>query len=101
MSRSERLALKDKVALEKDRLWKRTGWQARLYRENAPRHGSMGLTAMEPNAAGFLADADRFHSDVSGEEYLSRMKKYVKRTLPLLLATVLLLHHSCYSNYVQ
>ena len=36
MTREERRALKDKVALEKDRLMKRTGHQAKMYRENCP-----------------------------------------------------------------
>ena len=37
MTRHERRALKDKVALEKDRLMKRSGMSAKLYRENAPK----------------------------------------------------------------
>ena len=54
MSREERRALKDKVALEKDRLMKRSGMAAKLYRENAPKD-SMGLTCPDSNAAGYLA----------------------------------------------
>merc|ERR1719198_95442 len=75
MTREERRALRDKVALEKDRLMKRSGIAAKQYRENAPKD-SMGLTCPEPHAAGFLADADRFHTDTSGEEYLERKAKY-------------------------
>lgn len=77
MTRDERRALKDKVALEKDRLMKRSGLAARMYRENAP--GPDGLTCMESNAAGYLADADRFHSDVSGEELLLRQQRYAHK----------------------
>lgn len=77
MTRHERRALRDKVALEKDRLMKRSGQAAKVYRENAPKD-SMGLTCPESNAAGFLADADRFHTDTSGEEFLQRQKQYTK-----------------------
>lgn len=75
LTREERKAQKDKVALEKDRLMKRTGLEARIYRENAPKT-QMGLIVPETNAAGFLSDADRFHTDVSGEEYLARKAKH-------------------------
>lgn len=75
MTRQERRAQKDKVALEKERLMKRTGLSAKQYRENAPKT-AMGLIVPEQNAAGFLSDADRFHTDVSGEEYLRRRAKY-------------------------
>eukprot|EP00619_Florenciella_sp_RCC1007_P015042 CAMPEP_0205907354 /NCGR_PEP_ID=MMETSP1325-20131115/2496_1 /ASSEMBLY_ACC=CAM_ASM_000708 /TAXON_ID=236786 /ORGANISM="Florenciella sp., Strain RCC1007" /LENGTH=217 /DNA_ID=CAMNT_0053273445 /DNA_START=75 /DNA_END=728 /DNA_ORIENTATION=- len=78
MSRDERRALKDKVALEKDRLMKRSGLAAKQYRENAPKD-SMGLTCPDSNAAGFLADADRFHSDVSGEELIHRQQVYERK----------------------
>mmetsp|Transcript_6402 Transcript_6402/g.7789 ORF Transcript_6402/g.7789 Transcript_6402/m.7789 type:complete len:214 (-) Transcript_6402:146-787(-) len=74
MTREERRQTKDKVALEKGRLMKRSGQQARMYRENAP--GPEGLTCPLTNAAGYLADADRFHSDVSGEELQARQNKY-------------------------
>ena len=77
-ARPERLALKDKVALEKDRLMKRSGRDAKMYRENAP-DTSMGLTVPKANAAGFLADADRFHSDVAGEEYVKRVQKHQQK----------------------
>ena len=75
MTRHERRAQKDKVALEKERLMKRTGLSAKQYRENAPKT-AMGLVVPDQNAAGFLSDADRFHTDVSGEEYLRRRAKY-------------------------
>lgn len=74
LTRDERRALKDKVALEKDRLMKRTGPQGKMYRANAPKT-SMGLTVPEPDSAGYLSNADRFHTDVSGEEYLRRRAK--------------------------
>lgn len=49
-----------------------------MYRENAP-VGAMGLTAPESHAAGFLADSDRFHSDVSGEELGLRQRAYERK----------------------
>ena len=49
-----------------------------MYRENAPQNPS-DLLVLQPNAAGFLADADRFHSDTAGEEYLERKAKYERK----------------------
>lgn len=80
LTRAERLALKDKVALEKERLWKRNGLAAKMYRENAPKT-SNGLITPEADAAGFLSDADRFHTDVCGEERVRRREKYEKEQL--------------------
>jgi hypothetical protein len=74
MTREERLATNDKVALEKGRLMQRSGPAARMYRANAP--GPNGITCPEPIAAGYLADADRFHSDVSGEELQLRQDRH-------------------------
>ena len=54
MTRLERAALKDKVALEKSRLRNRAGNAARMYRENLPPEG-VSLTEMTPEAAGFLS----------------------------------------------
>ena len=73
-TRQERAALRDKVALEKDRLMKRTGLAAKMYRENAP-DTSDGLVVPRPDAAGFMADSDRFHTDVVGEDKLRRDAK--------------------------
>ena len=73
-TRQERAALRDKVALEKDRLMKRTGLAAKMYRENAP-DTSDGLVVPRPDAAGFMADSDRFHTDVAGEDKLRRDAK--------------------------
>lgn len=78
MTREERRAMKDKGALEKERLMKRTGPEARMYRANAPTT-PLGLLVPEPSAAGFLSDADRFHTDVSGEEYLARQAKLERK----------------------
>jgi len=63
--------MKDKVALEKGRLATRVGAAARMYQANLNPEG-VGITALPQDAAGFLSDADRFHSDTSGEEYLRR-----------------------------
>ena len=49
-----------------------------MYRENAPEKPSDLLT-LQTNAAGFLADADRFHSDTAGEEFLDRKKKFDRK----------------------
>ncbi len=60
MTREERLATKDKVALEKGRLMQRSGPAARMYRANAP--GPDGLTCPEPIAAGYLAGKWTLHA---------------------------------------
>ncbi|GMH94316.1 hypothetical protein TL16_g12873 [Triparma laevis f. inornata] len=78
LTRKERRALKDKVALEKQRLMNRTGLAAKMYRENAPENPSELLT-LQSNAAGFLADADRYHSDTAGEEFQARKKAYERK----------------------
>lgn len=71
-TRQERLNLKDKVALEKSRINQRVGHEARMHQANAPTHTS-GLTSCESaDAAGYITDANRFHSDTAGEEYLRR-----------------------------
>ncbi|CAM9684014.1 unnamed protein product [Chrysoparadoxa australica] len=71
LTRSEKRASKDKVALERQRLFNRAGNAARQYRDNMPPEG-VSLTEAQPGAAGYIADADRFHSDVAGEELLRR-----------------------------
>jgi len=48
-----------------------------MYRENVPDQGE--LLSLKSNAAGFLADADRFHSDTAGEEFLQRKKSYQRK----------------------
>ncbi|CAM9299734.1 unnamed protein product [Laminaria digitata] len=79
MTRSERRALKDKVALEKGRLMQqRAGHAAKMYRENLPPEG-VSLTECSPDAAGFIADADRFHSDTVGEEHLRRKAQHERQ----------------------
>jgi hypothetical protein len=49
-----------------------------MYRENAPLNPA-DLLVLQPNAAGFLADADRFHSDTAGEEFLERKAKFERK----------------------
>uniref|UniRef100_A0A7S2XXX1 Uncharacterized protein n=1 Tax=Fibrocapsa japonica TaxID=94617 RepID=A0A7S2XXX1_9STRA len=78
LTRAERGAQKDKVALEKARLMNRAGHQAKIYRENAPVEG-VGLLGLPPDAAGFISDADRFHSDTSGEELLRRQAEQARK----------------------
>ncbi|CAM9710917.1 unnamed protein product [Discosporangium mesarthrocarpum] len=79
MTRPERRALKDKVALERSRLMQRAGYAAKIYRDNVPPEG-VSLTELTSEAAGFIADADRFHSDTVGEEHLRRRAEYQKKT---------------------
>ncbi|KAG5185296.1 hypothetical protein JKP88DRAFT_269660 [Tribonema minus] len=78
MTRAEQLATKDKVALEKQRLFNRAGRAAREYRDNLPPEG-VSLTEAHPGAAGFIADADRFHTDVVGEELVRRTAEHERR----------------------
>ncbi|CAM9526205.1 unnamed protein product [Scytosiphon promiscuus] len=78
MTRPERRALKDKVALEKGRLMQRAGQAAKMNRDNLPPEG-VSLTECTPDAAGFIADADRFHSDTVGEEHLRRKAQYERK----------------------
>ena len=70
--RQERRAQKDKVALEKERLMKRTGFAAKLYRENAPRT-AMGLIEPSADAAGSLraARSSLQRNDTRGRRYRS------------------------------
>jgi hypothetical protein len=75
LTRAQRRATCDKVALEKDRLMKRTGFSAKLHRENAPLTND-GLVVPGSDSAGFCSDADRFHTDVAGEAFLKRRAKY-------------------------
>ncbi|CBJ25482.1 conserved unknown protein [Ectocarpus siliculosus] len=78
MTRPERRALKDKVALEKGRLMQRAGQAAKMNRDNLPPEG-VSLTECTPDAAGFIADADRFHSDTVGEEHLRRKAQHERK----------------------
>ncbi len=64
-TRSERMALLDKATREKQLLIKRPGLAAKMYRENVPETHA-GLTSLQPGAAGYMSDSDRFHSDTCG-----------------------------------
>mmetsp|Transcript_33364 Transcript_33364/g.33990 ORF Transcript_33364/g.33990 Transcript_33364/m.33990 type:complete len:228 (-) Transcript_33364:155-838(-) len=77
-TRRERTNLKDRVALEKQRLTERVGYSARLNQANT-HDSSSGLTTCPENGAGYLSNADRFHSDTSGEEYLQRQEKVARK----------------------
>jgi hypothetical protein len=76
-SRKERLALRDKVALEKSRIDCRVGFAARMHQKNAPATSAM-LTQFEKGGAGYISNSDRFHTDTSGEELQVRKEKYRK-----------------------
>lgn len=56
----------------------RVGHEARMQRENAPAT-SAGLTACMDGGAGYLADAERFHTDTVGEEYQRRQEELNKK----------------------
>lgn len=77
-TRAERFALKDKVSLERNRLNQRSGWQARMHRENAPETSAL-LTSCPVGAAGYLSNADRFHTDVAGEELAVREEQHRRK----------------------
>lgn len=49
-----------------------------MQRENAPTT-SAGLTTCVEGGAGYMTDADRFHSDTAGEEYQRRQESLVKK----------------------
>lgn len=70
--------MKDKVALERGRINQRVGWQARMHNANAPEHSSL-LTSCVTGAAGYLSNADRFHTDTVGEEYAQRQEQIKKK----------------------
>uniref|UniRef100_A0A7S0WJ42 Flagellar associated protein n=1 Tax=Hemiselmis tepida TaxID=464990 RepID=A0A7S0WJ42_9CRYP len=71
-TRADRAAKQDKTTLEKGRLAQR--------REKFTRYVDLGNpTEMSNGAVGFLADADRFHSDTAGEEKLHRDKNIQRR----------------------
>ena len=73
-SRAERRAAKDKVLIEKGRINKRGGWEAKMQRDNQPAT-SAGLTSCPEDAAGYISNMDRFHSDTAGEEYDLRQER--------------------------
>ena len=73
-SRKERLAMRDKVALEKSRIDSRVGFAARMHQKNAPKTSAM-LTQFEKGGAGYISNSDRFHTDTAGEELIERREK--------------------------
>jgi hypothetical protein len=77
-SRDERKGLFDKVLLEKSRLDQRVGYEARLQQANAPTTSSL-LTSCISEGAGYISNADRFHSDTAGEEYAARQEALHKK----------------------
>lgn len=77
-TRQERAYSKDVVALEKHRINQRVGFSARMHQENAF-DDSSGLTTCVEKGAGYLSNADRFHTDTSGEEYAQRQDLYARK----------------------
>jgi len=73
-TRDERASASDTNAMEKNRILNRSGYEAREHRANAFEN-SAALIAPDKNAAGYQNDADRFHTDTSGEEFHSRQQK--------------------------
>lgn len=70
--------MNDKVALEKNRIQNRVGFEARIHRANAPAT-TAGLTSCSTDGAGYMSSADRFHSDTSGEEFEHRQSNYQRQ----------------------
>mmetsp|Transcript_12718 Transcript_12718/g.12362 ORF Transcript_12718/g.12362 Transcript_12718/m.12362 type:complete len:256 (+) Transcript_12718:62-829(+) len=77
-SRDERRGMLDKVLLEKSRLDQRVGYEARQQQANAPTTSSL-LTSCVSEGAGYISNADRFHSDTAGEEYAARQEALHKK----------------------
>lgn len=77
-TRRERLNLKDKVALEKQRLSERVGPTARQHQQYS-HDSSAGLVSCVENGAGYMSNADRFHTDTSGEEFARRKDEYARK----------------------
>jgi hypothetical protein len=77
-SRVERRGLFDKVLLEKSRIDQRVGFEARIHQANAPANSSL-LTSCMSEGAGYISNADRFHSDTAGEEYAARHEALQKK----------------------
>jgi len=77
-TRIERRGLKDKVAIEKHRLNQRVGHQARMQQANAP-DSSAGLTSCTTDAAGYISNIERFHTDTAGEEYALRQEQIIRK----------------------
>ena len=73
-TRKQRVEARDKVALEKSRLDARVGFEARMHQANAPAT-TAGLTQFVKGGAGWMSNADRFHTDTAGEEKVERLKK--------------------------
>lgn len=76
-TRKQRVEARDKVALERSRLDARVGFEARMHQANAPAT-TAGLTQFVKGGAGWMSNADRFHTDTAGEEKLERLKKLNK-----------------------
>lgn len=77
-TRDERRGFNDKVLLEKSRLDQRVGYEARIHQTNAPASSSQ-LTSCVADGAGYISNADRFHSDTAGEEYAARQEALNKK----------------------
>ena len=68
-SRAGRRAVCDKESLEKERLSQRKEGFVRI----DPSVAGHAMTEFHSSAPGFMADADRFHTDAAGEARLERM----------------------------
>ncbi|KDO21736.1 hypothetical protein SPRG_13152 [Saprolegnia parasitica CBS 223.65] len=76
-TRDERKAVRDKETLEKDRLKAR---KEGFIRVDTSISGS-AMTVQAPGSQGFMSDADRFHTDVAGEEKVLRESRHAKHQL--------------------
>lgn len=73
-TREERAHAADTNMMEKNRIMNRSGFEAREHRANAFEN-SAAILQPAKNAAGYINDSDRFHSDTAGEEYHARQQK--------------------------
>ena len=51
----------------------RVGYQARMHKANSHENSS-GMVSCSENDAGYISNADRFHSDTCGEELIKRQE---------------------------
>ncbi|OQS05726.1 hypothetical protein THRCLA_02173 [Thraustotheca clavata] len=76
-TRDERKAVRDKETWEKDRLKARKEGYVRI---DTSISGS-AMTVQAPGSQGFMSDADRFHTDVAGEEKVVRESRMAKHQM--------------------
>lgn len=76
-TRNERLSVKDKESWEKDRLARRKGGFVRIDTSVT----GAAMTEYCTNAQGYMADAERFHTDTAGEAKIEREAKNTRQRM--------------------